>query len=135
MSGIKATDTKPEMLVRRGLHAKGFRYKLHEKNLPGRPDIYFPKLKAVIQVHGCFWHKHDCKYFKWPSSRQQFWREKLEANAVRDKRNIYLLNKQGLRTLIIWECAFRGQKESAVEAVLKHASTWLKHGKGDFVIP
>jgi len=135
MSGIKGADTKPEMLVRKGLHAKGFRYRLHEKNLPGRPDLYFPKFKAVIQVNGCFWHKHHCKYFKLPSSRPEFWRKKLEANAVRDERNQYQLSEQGYRTLIIWECAFRGQPERVAKEVLSVAAGWLEKGNCDLVIP
>jgi DNA mismatch endonuclease (patch repair protein) len=135
MKGIRSTDTKPEMQVRRALHAKGFRYKLHEKGLPGRPDLYFPKYKAIIQINGCFWHKHDCKYFKWPSSRPDFWRSKLEANAVRDKRNIYLLNEHGLRTLVVWECALRGQSKEAVRIQIQRIADWLISDSGSNEIP
>ncbi len=128
MSGIRGVDTKPEMIVRRALHAKGFRYRLHEKKLPGRPDLYFPKYKAVIQVQGCFWHKHECHLFKWPSSRSEFWREKLEANAVRDERNLYLLDDFGIRCLVIWECALKGRPDQEIHSVINLAAEWLERG-------
>src|SRR5688500_15794308 len=86
MSRVRGKDTKPEMLLRRGLHACGLRYRLHPKDVPGRPDLVFPRHGAVILVHGCFWHGHDCPLFKWPATRAEFWRKKIEGNRARDAR-------------------------------------------------
>jgi DNA mismatch endonuclease, patch repair protein len=104
MSGIRGKDTKPEMIVRRALHKGGFRYRLHDKKLPGRPDIVLPKYKTVIFVHGCFWHRHGCKHFKWPKTRVEFWREKIEGNVRRDEMSISELKQHGWSTFVIWEC-------------------------------
>jgi DNA mismatch endonuclease (patch repair protein) len=123
MSGIRGKDTKPEMIVRRGLHAMGFRYRLHDKSLPGKPDLVLPKYKAVIFVHGCFWHKHDCKYFKWPKTRPEFWREKILGNVERDLDSIQRLNEKEWRTAVVWECAFRGTRQS--EEVFTILKQWL----------
>jgi len=108
MSGIRSANTKPEMVVRRMLHARGFRYRLHGRDLPGRPDLILPKYRVVIFVHGCFWHCHDCHLFKWPSTRKEFWREKLTGNLERDRRNIQSLLSAGWRVLVIWECGIKG---------------------------
>jgi DNA mismatch endonuclease (patch repair protein) len=107
MSGIRGKDTKPEMLIRRALHARGLRYRLHVPALPGKPDLVFPRYRAVLFVNGCFWHGHDCRYFKVPATRTKFWTEKINANRVRDERQIMLLKKQGWRVMVIWECAVR----------------------------
>ena len=106
MAAIRGKDTKPELLIRRGLHAKGFRYRLQGRGLPGRPDLVLPKHHAVIFVHGCFWHRHDCPLFRWPQTRQEFWREKIDGNARRDANAIGLLLDTGWRVGIVWECAF-----------------------------
>jgi len=97
----------------------------HQKGLPGRPDLYFPKYAAAFQVNGCFRHKHDCKYFKWPSSHSEFWRKKLEGNAIRDQRNLCLLGNQGIRTLVVWECALKGQPEEVVKKRIQQVVDWL----------
>ncbi|WP_375208685.1 very short patch repair endonuclease [Hyphomonas jannaschiana] len=131
MSGIRGKDTKPEMIVRRGLHAMGFRYKLHDKKLPGKPDLVFPKYKAVIFVHGCFWHKHDCKYFKWPKTRTEFWRRKLLANSVRDQGVVQDLEELGWRVGTIWECAVR---DTDPNELISFASNWLCHEFGNLEI-
>jgi DNA mismatch endonuclease, patch repair protein len=110
MSQIKGKDTKPELLVRRWLWGHGYRYRLHYKNLPGKPDIVFPGRKKVIFVQGCFWHKHDCQYFKWPKSNAEFWRQKIEGNVCRDQRNFASLIASGWVYLIIWECTFKNVK-------------------------
>ena len=107
MSGIRGKDTKPEMVVRRGLHARGFRFRLHDKRLPGKPDLVFPKYRAVIFVHGCFWHGHDCDLFKWPKTREAFWREKINRNSERDRRTIGLLLGVGWSVKVVWECEVR----------------------------
>ncbi len=108
MSRIKSKNTKPEMLIRRGLHARGLRYRLHDRALPGTPDLVFPRYRTVVFVHGCFWHFHGCALSKLPGTRPDFWKAKLSANAMRDSQAIVMLNSAGWRVLIIWECALRG---------------------------
>lgn len=111
MSQIQGKDTKPEMLVRRFLHSNGFRYRLHVKNLPGKPDLVLPKYNSVIFVHGCFWHAHeDCKYFKIPQTRTEWWKEKLFGNKERDERNIEELEGQGWNVIVVWGCELKPQK-------------------------
>ncbi len=108
MSGIRGKNTKPELTIRRLLHAAGFRFRLQRKDLPGKPDIVLPKYKVVILVHGCFWHMHDgCHYYRLPTTRTEFWKNKLGGNRLRDSRNIALLNEAGWRVLVVWECAVR----------------------------
>jgi len=108
MSQIKAKDTKPELLVRKFLHKNGLRYKLHEKSLPGKPDIVLPKYKTVIFVHGCFWHGHeDCKYFKIPETRSLWWENKIKRNKEKDIENNMLLKKKGWDVITIWECELK----------------------------
>ncbi len=105
MSRIRGRNTKPELVVRRIAHALGFRFRLHRRDLPGCPDIVFPRYRAAILVHGCFWHRHpDCKYAYSPKTRVQFWEEKFEGNVVRDRRNALALSDLGWRTMVIWEC-------------------------------
>ena len=110
MSGIKGKNTKPEMIVRKALHKAGYRYRLHDKRLPGKPDIVLPKYKTVIFVHGCFWHHHDCKYFKWPKTRPEFWRTKIEGNVERDKKAYAKLQRLGWKVVVVWECDIREGK-------------------------
>lgn len=108
MSAVKSKDTKPEILVRKGLHAAGYRFRLHVKDLPGNPDIVLPKYKIVIFVNGCFWHRHHgCKYASTPASNADFWKAKFEANIARDKRNYTQLEKLGWKVIVIWECEIR----------------------------
>lgn len=105
MSGIRGTDTQPEMLVRRFLHAAGLRFRVHDRRLPGRPDIVFPLYKAVVFVHGCFWHRHGgCKMTTTPSTRPEFWSSKFASNVARDALNVNRLVLAGWRVLTIWEC-------------------------------
>ncbi|MYB15486.1 MAG: DNA mismatch endonuclease Vsr [Chloroflexi bacterium] len=105
MSRIRSKDTKPELLVRRLLHGMGYRYRLHAKELPGRPDLVFQSRRKVVFVHGCFWHRHEgCKANRLPKSRREFWRSKLEGNARRDDRNVAALVALGWRVHIVWEC-------------------------------
>lgn len=134
MSGIRGKDTAPEMLVRRGLHARGFRYRLHDRRLPGRPDIVFPSRRAVILVQGCFWHGHDCHLFRWPSSRQEFWRAKIGGNVERDKRNADALKGAGWRVLTVWECALKGRTRLPVDAVIDGIAAWLRSDTDDYEI-
>ena len=108
MSGIKAKNTKPEMMVRRALFAAGFRFRLHRRDLPGAPDVVLPSKKIAIFVHGCFWHLHEgCRYSKLPTTRQDFWKMKLQANAQRDSESSEKLQVLGWRVLWVWECSTR----------------------------
>lgn len=104
MAGIKGKNTTPELFLRRALHAQGFRYRLGGCGLPGKPDLVFPGRRVVIFVHGCFWHRHECKYFKWPGTNTQFWRDKLDANAHRDQLVAGELKKLGWTVIVVWEC-------------------------------
>ena len=126
MSGIRGKDTQPEMLIRRALHARGFRYRLHCRDLPGKPDLCFPKYRAVIFVHGCFWHGHDCHLFKWPKTRPEFWREKIGRNWGVDRRAIGLLEADGWRVGVVWECALKGRNKLDLSQVVVGLSSWLK---------
>lgn len=107
MSKIRSTNSAPEEKVRKYLFAKGFRYRKNVKSLPGCPDIVLPKYKTVIFVNGCFWHIHDCPRFVWPSSNKEYWEPKIRRNVERDKINIELLQKEGWRVLIVWECELK----------------------------
>jgi DNA mismatch endonuclease (patch repair protein) len=125
MSGIRATDTKPELLLRKALHANGFRYRLYDKRLAGKPDIVLPKYNAVIFVHGCFWHGHDCHLFKMPKSRTEFWREKIEGNRGRDARNRKLLLDSGWRVAEVWECAIKGKLRFDSSELVIRLISWI----------
>lgn len=108
MASIRGKNTKPELQVRRGLHALGVRFRLHRPDLPGSPDLVFPKYRVALFVHGCFWHRHDsCKLAYTPSSNRQEWQEKFSGNVARDRRQISLLLQAGWRVFVIWECALR----------------------------
>lgn len=131
MSGIKAKDTKPELLIRRALFSKGFRYKLHDKNLPGKPDLVFPKYSAVIFVHGCFWHKHNCHLFKWPKTNKIFWRKKLSRNNELDIQHYKKLKADGWYILVVWECALKGKDKKPLDWTINHIVNWLEHGGCD----
>ena len=125
MSGIRGKNTKPELVIRRGLHAAGFRFRLHDRGLPGQPDLVLPRYRAAVFVHGCFWHGHDCPLFRWPRSRQEFWREKISGNVERDRRAVERLEEAGWRVLTIWECSMRGVGMSP-EHVIGRAADWLR---------
>jgi DNA mismatch endonuclease (patch repair protein) len=125
MSRIRGRDTAPEMLVRRALHARGYRYRLHDRKLPGRPDLVFTKYHAVIFVHGCFWHGHDCPHFKWPATRREFWEEKIKGNIERDARAIDSLKARGWRVLVVWECALKGPTRLSVSQISTSCLTFL----------
>ncbi|WP_422362471.1 very short patch repair endonuclease [Pyruvatibacter mobilis] len=112
MAAIKGKDTKPELVVRRGLHARGLRFRLHSDQLPGRPDLVFPARRVALFVHGCFWHAHEgCQYFKLPQTDPDRWRRKLEGNRCRDIRNQSALIHLGWRVLVVWECELRSKPE------------------------
>jgi DNA mismatch endonuclease (patch repair protein) len=126
MSGIRGKNTKPELAIRRGLHAKGFRFRLHSTNIPGRPDLVFPRFHAVIFVNGCFWHQHDCHLFRMPSTRTEFWKTKIARNVQRDIEVRQTLLEQGWRCLTVWECAVKGRNRLDFNEVLKRIAKWLQ---------
>ena len=128
MAGIRSKDTRPELVVRRGLHALGFRYRLHDRSLPGTPDLVLPRWKAAIQIHGCFWHRHDCTLFRWPATRPEFWRSKIGRNVGRDREVDAALDRAGWRVLTIWECAMKGPGRIGADAVIAAAADWLRSG-------
>lgn len=115
MSHIRSKNSKPEELVRKYLFSKGFRYRKNVKTLPGYPDIVLPKYKTVIFVNGCFWHKHDCPRFVWPSTNEEYWRPKIMGNVERDKRNLAELQQLGWTVLTVWECEL---KKKVIDATL-----------------
>lgn len=133
MSGIRGKDTKPEIVVRRLLHRLGYRFRLHCKDLPGRPDIVLPKWRTVIFVNGCYWHGHkDCHLFRLPKTRTEFWSKKIEGNQARDQRNHIVLEAAGWKVLVIWECAVSKKKslttkqlEIALTAALKSSKSLI----------
>lgn len=125
MSGVRAKNTRPELLVRSGLHRRGHRFVLHDKRLPGAPDIVFPKHRAVILVHGCFWHGHECGLFKWPKTRVDFWRAKIETNQVRDATTHLKLLASGWRVGAVWECALKSNDTGKLNSVLDKCHEWL----------
>jgi DNA mismatch endonuclease (patch repair protein) len=131
MAGIRSKDTKPEMVIRRALHKMGFRYRLHGRNLPGKPDLIFPRFQAVIFVHGCFWHCHNCHLFKWPSVRKEFWQEKIGGNRRRDKISSCKIQEAGWRVLTIWECAIKGRTRRSEDEVAQTVAKWLTTGTGN----
>ena len=130
MAGIRGSNTKPELIIRRGLHALGFRYRLHDRRLAGRPDMVLPRYRAVIFIHGCFWHGHDCPLFRWPKTREAFWHEKIGRNRERDVETEAKLDHAGWRILKIWECSIRGTDRIGVDAVLPRAAEWLGSAAG-----
>lgn len=131
MAAIKGRDTKPEMLIRRGLHALGFRFRLHVSGLPGKPDIVLPRYRAVIFVNGCFWHGHTdaggqhCHLFKLPQTRADFWQEKIASNVARDAAAARKLSEAGWRQLVVWECALKGRARLDHDLLLLQISDWI----------
>lgn len=117
MSRIRGSNTKLEVLVRKGLHARGLRYRLGGAKLPGRPDIVLPKYRTVVFVHGCFWHGHDCPLYRLPKTRPEFWADKIGKNRARDQRATSELEAIGWRVLTVWECSLRGQSEAVQQRV------------------
>lgn len=126
MSGIRGKNTRPEMLIRKNLHALGFRYRLHDKRLPGKPDIVLPRYRAVILIHGCFWHGHDCHLYRQPSSNVTFWKKKIAANRQNDQLASEAITKSGWRLMVIWECALKGKTRLPLEVVVRQTSEWIR---------
>jgi DNA mismatch endonuclease, patch repair protein len=116
MRAVKGKNTKPEMIVRRAAHALGLRFRLHYADLPGRPDLVFPKYRTAVFVNGCFWHGHGCRRGKLPNSNSEFWISKIQANVLRDRKNYRLLRRLGWRVLVIWQCNMK-RPEDATAAI------------------
>lgn len=130
MSGIRAKDIKPEMQARKMLHSAGFRYRLHDRKLPGKPDLVLKKYGVVVMVQGCFWHGHDnCPLFRLPKSRTEFWEEKISANAERDNKNSIKLLELGWRILMVWECALKGTARLDPAELSKEMSAFVSASK------
>jgi len=134
MSGIRATNTRPEIRIRRILHRSGFRFRLHVTDLPGKPDIVLPRFRAVVLVHGCFWHGHSCPLFKWPSTRSDFWRKKIGKNQENDDKARSALRMQEWRVATIWECAVKGTGRLDDSAIGELLQMWLESGVGELQI-
>jgi len=129
MSGIRGKDTKPEMIVRRMLHAAGFRFRLHDRRLPGTPDLVLPKFHAAIFISGCFWHGHDCHYFRLPATRPDFWGSKIGRNRQNDSKVRAELSSAGWRHATVWECALRGCSAESIREVGKVLGDWIRSDK------
>ncbi|OLP44556.1 very short patch repair endonuclease [Rhizobium oryziradicis] len=133
MAGIKGKNTKPELVLRRALHALGLRFRLHNRKIKGMPDLAFPKFKAVVFVHGCFWHRHaGCKYATTPSTRPEFWQTKFAANVARDAAVKTALLESGFRMATVWECALR--KPWQVQATADLVADWLASASAEIEI-
>jgi DNA mismatch endonuclease, patch repair protein len=128
MSGIKGKNTKPELILRRGLFRRGFRFRVHVSRLPGKPDIVLPKYKAVVLANGCLWHEHKCSLFKWPSTRPEFWRTKIESNKRHDAKSLEALKAQGWRVIVVWECSMKGKGRWPVDELLDSVAGWIRGG-------
>jgi len=129
MAGIRSVNTRPEIAVRHGLHRYGFRYRLHSRRLPGKPDIVLPRHRSVVLIHGCFWHGHNCHLFRWPASRRDFWKQKITGNRIHDTNVLAALSTAGWRVLVIWECALKGRARKPLDAVLAEAAAWIRTTK------
>ncbi len=125
MASITAKDTKPEIMIRRALHRKGYRYRLHGRALPGTPDLIFRKFNAVIMVNGCFWHGHDCALFRMPATNRKFWSDKITNNKKRDQRVRAELLDLGWRVLIVWECSMKGKQRTVFGDLILTIENWL----------
>ncbi|WP_321391396.1 DNA mismatch endonuclease Vsr [uncultured Desulfuromusa sp.] len=129
MACICAKDTRPEVVIRKKLYSRGFRYRKNVKSLPGTPDIVLKKYDAVIQIHGCFWHGHDCDDFKWPATRPVFWKNKILNNQKRDRLSAQRLLGAGWKLLIVWECAVKkatkGKDDNNLQELVDTISSWI----------
>ena len=138
MSAIRSGNTRPELLIRHALFARGFRYRLHDKKLPGKPDVVLPKYRAVIRINGCFWHFHGCNLSKLPETRRAWWKEKLEKTKSRDSLVFDALRSQGWRVLTVWECSFRNTgtpPDVAISEIADVLSDWLRSESMELEVP
>jgi DNA mismatch endonuclease (patch repair protein) len=128
MSRVHGRNTAPELRVRRGLHALGLRFRLHPRELPGRPDLVLPRYRTAVFVHGCFWHAHGCHLSTMPATRIEFWRQKIEGNVARDQAAVAALHAAGWHVLVIWECALRGRGRLDDQELLSNAASFIRNG-------
>lgn len=134
MSGIRGKNTKPELVLRRGLFFRGFRYLTHDRRLPGTPDLVFPQYHAVVIINGCFWHGHGCHLFKWPKSNSNFWRAKILGNKKNDRKHQRMLRTAGWRVLTTWECAIKGPHRRPMQDFFDKVSTWIESNRKKYVL-
>ena len=133
MAAIRGRDTKPELIIRKGLHARGFRFRLHGRDLPGRPDLIFPKYRVLIWVHGCFWHRHrDCRLASTPASNSGFWADKFARNVERDRQATEALRNKGWRVATVWEC---GLRRKDISFVIEQTKQWLLSDNPQIELP
>jgi len=133
MRAIRNKDTQPEMILRRALHAKGFRFRLNVRSLPGTPDIVLQKYHAAIFVHGCFWHGHHCHLFKLPQTRKEFWQAKIAGNIQRDIIARDKLLAAGWRIAVVWECALKGRHRLSIDVLISELSAWIADARNQSV--
>jgi len=129
MSAIRSSNTAPELILRQALFRLGFRYRVHDRKLRGRPDLVLRRYRAVVFVHGCFFHGHECTAFRWPATRERFWRQKIDGNRRRDTETVRVLRSTGWRVLIVWECALRGRSKIGIEETARRSAVWLRSNK------
>lgn len=134
MAAIRGGHTKPEIKVRKSMHASGLRYRLHDPRLPGKPDLVFPKYGAVVFVNGCFWHHHNCHLFKWPATRKEFWRTKIDRNVANDARNHAALLNAGWRVATVWECALKGKTRLDERDAMRALAEWIRSDRKTITI-
>lgn len=126
MAAIRSNNTKPELQVRRALHAAGFRYRLHARDLPGRPDVVLTRWRAVVFIHGCYWHRHDCHLFRWPATREDFWRAKIGRNVENDAKANAALREAGWRVATVWECGLKGRTRPDFGDSIRQLAAWIR---------
>ena len=125
MSGIRGKNTRPEITIRKALFAKGYRYRLHDSKLPGKPDLVLRRYNTVIFIHGCFWHGHNCHLFKWPKTRPAFWKKKINRNREKDQEVTTQLKKAGWKIITIWECAIKGKGRVPLDRIIQRLTNAL----------
>jgi DNA mismatch endonuclease, patch repair protein len=128
MSRIRSRDTQPELLIRRGLHAQGFRFRLHQRQLPGRPDLVLARHRTVVFVNGCFWHSHGCHISRMPETRRDYWQPKLDRTVERDRDAASELRTRGWRIVTVWECAVRGRTRLVLDDVIAKIERFVRFG-------
>lgn len=134
MAAIRSINTKPEVQIRKAMHAAGLRYRLHVRSLPGKPDLVFPRWRAAVFINGCFWHQHDCHLFKWPATREEFWRTKIGRNVENDARAVKALQDAGWRVATIWECAVKGRTRLNPSEAMQRLANWIRSEEKSILI-
>lgn len=135
LNKVRTRGTGAELILRKGLFSRGLRYRLNDATLVGTPDLVFSKRRAVIFVHGCFWHGHGCEHFRWPKTRAEFWRAKIESNNERDDRVKRTLIGQGWRVLVVWECALRRVSQAQLQQSVNRAAEWIRSEESFLELP